>query len=127
MIAFTTVGLFEFPLFKGPNNPNSKEINFVVHSLSNVFELFLNVAVMVFLAISVVLGVVVLLAGYGLIKRCQWARILSLVLAVLSGLLAAMFIKSFDPKHLSHILFFGFYSVFVFVILLNPRFSAEFE
>ena len=130
IIVIVTGALLEFPLFKGPNhpiNPNNKEIEFVVHSLSNVFELFLNVAVMVYLAIIVVLGVLVLLAGYGLIKRRQWGRILSLVLAVLSGLLVAMFIKSFDPRLLGQTLFYGLYSVFNFVILLNPRFAAEFE
>ncbi len=92
-----------------------------------VFGLFLNVAMMAALIIIVVSGVFCMLAGYGLIKRCQWGRILSLVLAGLSGLLATMLIKSSDPKLLSHILFFGFYSVFNFVILLNPRFAAEFE
>ena len=82
---------------------------------------------MTFLIIIFFWGVFSLLTGYGLIERCQWGRILSLVLAALSGLLVAMFIKSFEPRNLGPILFFGFYSVFNFVILLNPRFAAEFE
>ena len=126
------------PYIWAPYAGRDAEWGIIVNSFGTVFELFVNLARMAVIVIFGVPACFSLLAGYGLIKRHEWARILSLVLAVLSGLfcglLVATAIESTDPRSLGDLLsaerftlLFGFYSVFNFVILLNPRFAAEFE
>ena len=125
------------PYIWAPYAGRDAEWGIIVNSFGTVFELFVNLARMAVIVIFGVPACFSLLAGYGLIKRHEWARILSLVLAVLSGLLCGLLvathIESTDPRSLGDLrslgytLLFGFYAVFNFVILLNPRFAAEFE
>ena len=85
-----------------------------------IFFYWMLVMVAVLIVVS---GILSLLAGYGVIKRRHWGRVLSLVLAGLSGLFA---LRSAASLEFSFPVF-GVYFVFVYIILLNSRFAAEFE
>lgn len=73
--------------------------------------------------IIALLGIPSILAGYGVQKRQQWGRILTIVLGVLAGLGAVLNLISLSPVGLLH----GAYAVFVLVILLNSRYAAYFH
>jgi len=64
-----------------------------------------------------------LIAGYGVLNRKQWGRLLTLVLAGLHGFLA---LGSAMKQDLGF-LFTGSYFVFAFVVLLDRRYRAEFD
>lgn len=78
------------------------------------------------------------LAGFGIQRRKQWGRILSLILGVLGGILAVLFgvlavsefLSSRPPGPfmivLSISILYGGYTTFVMVILLRPKYAAEF-
>lgn len=70
------------------------------------------------------LGVMLLVAGYGVMNRRSWGRVLTLVLGAIAGILAVLALASGE--------WFGgtanlAYAVFVYVILLNSRYAAEFS
>ncbi len=70
-----------------------------------------------------VLGVPFLVAGYGVLKRCQWGRILALVLGGLHGFQA---LSSAMNEKLGFV-FSAAYFLFTFVVLLDRRYRAEFD
>jgi uncharacterized membrane protein (DUF2068 family) len=68
-------------------------------------------------------GVLLLVAGYGVMKRQRWGRTLTLVLGGIAGVLAILGLLGGE--------WFGTtanlaYAIFVFVVLLNRRYAAEF-
>jgi hypothetical protein len=78
---------------------------------------FIGVCFMIF-------GVPMILAGIGVLNRRQWGRILTLVLAVLSGLLALLNLISLNIVGL---IINGGYAILAFVVLLNAKNAAEFR
>lgn len=71
-----------------------------------------------------------LLAGYGIVKRRQWGRILTLILGGLSGLLALVSLYSLAMGNWQSIIgtmIYGGYAAQVFAVLLNQRSAAEFR
>jgi hypothetical protein len=73
--------------------------------------------------IVIILGVPMLLAGYGVQKRRQWGRILTLILGGLSALFGVFNLVTLNPGVIVN----AGYAIFVFVILLNSRYAAEFS
>jgi hypothetical protein len=69
------------------------------------------------------LGIPNFVAGYGVLKRRHWGRILTLVLAGLYGFLAL----SSAVNHDLGFVLSGPYFLFVFVVLLDRRYTAEFD
>lgn len=79
------------------------------------------------------------LAGFGIQRRKQWGRVLSLILGVLGGILAVLngalavseFLSSRPPGPfilvLSISILYGGYTIFVLFILLRPKYAAEFR
>ncbi len=82
--------------------------------------------------ISMILGVPSIIAGFGVLKRRQWGRILTLILGGLSGamavfnLLNAVFNLGVTPNIVG-LLIQGGYCAFVFIVLLNKQYAAEFQ
>jgi hypothetical protein len=74
--------------------------------------------------VSILMGLLMELAGWGLLARRPWARSLTLVLGGLAVLAALASLNPLNP--LSLILNAG-YAALVFVVLLNPRYTAEFS
>ena len=72
---------------------------------------------------SMIFGVPQIIAGIGVIKRRQWGRILTLVLAAMSGIIALLSVFALSPTIIVH----AGYCIFAFVILLNRRYAAEFS
>jgi len=62
-------------------------------------------------------------AGYGVMERKQWGRILTLVLGVLSGLTVLASVVTLNLGGLISLA----YCIFVFVVLLNKDNAAEFR
>lgn len=80
--------------------------------------------------VFVVVGIVIVLlalpaflAGYGVQGRKQWGRILTIVLAVLSGLLVMLHAINLSPG----VLLYGGYTIYTLVILLQPQYAEEFS
>ena len=71
-----------------------------------------------------IFGVPMIIAGIGVIKRRQWGRILSIVLASLAIVGAIVWLLTFN---IIGLLINGGYAVVVFVILLNKQYAAEFR
>jgi hypothetical protein len=69
------------------------------------------------------IGLVYLLAGIGVMKRAQWGRILTLILGALAFIGAILNIVRGDI--LSALISVA-YGVFVYAILLNSKYAAEF-
>jgi DNA-directed RNA polymerase subunit RPC12/RpoP len=68
------------------------------------------------------LAVPMLLAGYGVQKRRNWGRVLSLILAGLAALGGVFQLLALNPA----VLFSAGYAIFLFVVLLNEKYAAEF-
>jgi len=81
--------------------------------------------IVVFGVVLIFLSLPVLLAGYGIQRRKQWGRVLTIILATLSGILAISHIVRLNPQAIS--LVYGGYTVFVLFILLRPKYAAEFR
>lgn len=73
--------------------------------------------------LSFALGGASILAGFGIIKRSQWGRILTLVLGGISMLFGVINLIGFNPIALLN---FG-YGIYVFVVLINSQYAAEFQ
>jgi hypothetical protein len=80
---------------------------------------FLGVCVMV-------LAIPSILAGVGVLQRKQWGRILTLVLGALAGLGALIALPRL-PGSTLNVLIGGGYCAFVYVVLLNKQYAAEFR
>ena len=81
--------------------------------------------------VVVVVGVIIIIfslpmfiAGYGVTKRAEWARILTIVLGVISCVIAVADLVQFN---LCGLVIHAGYGAFVLAILFNPKFSAEFD
>jgi hypothetical protein len=61
-------------------------------------------------------------AGYGVLKRRQWGRIMTLVLGGLTAILALLSLLSLSPT----VVVYAGYTAFVYIVLLNRRYGAEF-
>lgn len=86
----------------------------------------IGIASAVILAIAGVtsfVGLLTLIAGFGVQKFREWGRILTIVLAVISALLGILSLLSLSPVGLVQI---G-YAVFALVVLLNPNYIREFK
>jgi hypothetical protein len=89
--------------------------------------------------ISIVAGIVLILAGMAMLRRSRWSRTVTLVLGGLGGALAAIYgMQLWDQMmdgeatmgvaiSIAGMLVHGGYCVLVFVVLLNPRNAAEFS
>jgi hypothetical protein len=86
--------------------------------------------IMITAVISLAWGAGAIAGGVGLLGRKNWGRILTLVLAGVSGLLAILSliqIGSAGAGALLNVLIYGFYAVFAFVVLLSPQRAQEFS
>jgi len=79
--------------------------------------------IMVIGVISIVLGILMIIAGVGVMQRKAWGRMLSLVLAVLAGVVAVL---SLVQLNIISVLLQGAYCAFVLIVLLNKDNTAEF-
>lgn len=82
-----------------------------------------SIAIMAVAGAVVICGLFILLAGYGVQQFREWGRILTVVMAVVSGLLGLVSFFLFGPFGLLQI---G-YAIFVMVVLLNPRYTRDFK
>jgi len=81
-------------------------------------------ALVVFLGIIVaVTGFPTILAGYGVQKRAQWGRILTIVMGILAGVMALFNLVQLNPSGLIP----AAYSVFVLVILFDNKYASLFK
>jgi hypothetical protein len=83
----------------------------------------------VFVVCFLIIGVLLLLAGIGVLNRRQWGRILTLVLAALAGIgaLLSLFSIGVNPIwSIVEVLIFGGYCVYSYVVLLNSTYAREF-
>jgi hypothetical protein len=83
------------------------------------FAAFLGICIMI-------LAVPTILAGVGVMNRRQWGRILTLILGALAGLGALGNLRGL-PGTIPAIIVGAGYCVFVYVILLNKEYAAEFR
>lgn len=81
--------------------------------------------------VAVAIGVVIiifalplLIAGYGVGKRAQWGRTLTIVLGFISAALAVLSVLTSNP---CGAIFDLAYAITVLVILFNARYAAEFS
>ena len=81
--------------------------------------------------VVVIIGVVIIIfslpmfvAGYGVTKRFPWARILTIVLGVISCVFALV---DLVQVNLCGLVLHAGYGVFVLVILFNAKYAAEFD
>ncbi len=65
-----------------------------------------------------------LIAGYGVIKRRKWGRILTLVLGAIAALFAGLSLMQFNLVGAG---MYGSYAALVFSVLLKPEYAAEFS
>ena len=90
----------------------------------------LGAIIMISAVISLLWGAGAIAGGVGLIKRRNWGRILTLVLAGVAGLLAILsLIQTFlgaGAGGLVSVIIYVAYAVFAFVVLLNPQAAREF-
>jgi hypothetical protein len=80
--------------------------------------------------VTILFGVFVIAAGFGVLQRAQWGRILTLILGGLAGVLAIFNLISIMTGNVAGIvglLLDGGYCAMVFIILLNRRYAAEFR
>ncbi len=82
-----------------------------------------SVFVLAIAGIQVLVGLLILLAGYGVQAFREWGRILTIVLAIISALLGLMSLSSLSPFGLVQI---G-YAIFALVVLLNPNYTRDFK
>ncbi|RCS49161.1 hypothetical protein DTL42_11500 [Bremerella cremea] len=82
-----------------------------------------SMAVVLLAVIQVLIGLLVLLAGYGVQCFREWGRILTVVLGIISGLVGLLALSSLNIFGLLQI---G-YAIFVLVVLLNPRYTRNFR
>lgn len=86
----------------------------------------LGIMTAVFIGMGVVFalcGLPTILAGYGVQGKKEWGRILTIVLAGISALMAVMFLLGLNPLGL----FFAGYSIFTLVVLLNSDNARAFK
>lgn len=82
-----------------------------------------SIFILAIAGIQVLVGLLILLAGYGLQTFREWGRILTVVLAVISGLLGLLSLLSLSPFGLLQL---G-YAIFALVVLLNPNYTRDFR
>lgn len=75
---------------------------------------------MVMGGVALAVGVAIVVAGIGVLNRRAWGRILTLVLGVIWVL------TNIYPLNIPGLVVAGAYCVFVFIILLNSKYAAEF-
>ena len=75
----------------------------------------MTIVIIAFGAINALLGVPVILAGYGVQSYRQWGRILTIVLAGIAGLFGLLSLVSLSPV----CLVYGGYAIFTLIVLLN--------
>jgi len=73
--------------------------------------------------VTIILGLPTLLAGYGIQKRAQWGRILTIVLAVISGFFAVAQGLQLSPGAILS----GGYAIFALVILFDEKYAKHFN
>ncbi|MEW4564256.1 hypothetical protein AB1K70_17090 [Bremerella sp. JC770] len=86
----------------------------------------LGIMTAVFIGMGVVFaltGLPTVLAGYGVQCQREWGRILTIVLAGISALMAVMLLLGLNPLGL----FFAGYSIFTLVVLLNSDNARAFK
>ncbi|MFN3152078.1 hypothetical protein [Bremerella sp.] len=86
----------------------------------------LRIMTAVFIGMGVVFaltGLPTILAGYGVQCQREWGRILTIVLAGISALMAIMFLLGLNPLGL----FFAGYSIFTLIVLLNSDNARAFK
>jgi hypothetical protein len=71
-------------------------------------------------------GALYILGGIGVLMRQQYGRIITLILGALSGLSALCSVTGL-PQTIVSILISGGYCVFVYIVLLNSEYAAEFR
>ncbi len=71
---------------------------------------------------TILFGSVAIVAGYGVVKRKTWGRVLSLVVGGVAMVFGLCSCAMMDP---SGVINLG-YGIFVYVVLLNRRYAAEF-
>ena len=74
--------------------------------------------------IIIIFSLPMFIAGYGVTKRVQWARILTIVLGVISCLFALV---DLVQMNLCGLVLHAGYGVFVLVVLFNAKYAAEFD
>ncbi|REK24668.1 MAG: hypothetical protein DWQ42_13135 [Planctomycetota bacterium] len=99
--------------------PSPDSVLFLLHGLAFVVRAMMLVAGILVVGI----GVVTVLAGYGVLMRRQWGRIVSLIVTGLVGFSSVSAVTSGEIGTLIGTV----YPVFVYVILLMPRFAREFD
>src|SRR5262249_12765257 len=117
------------PQMKHLQDLNRQQMQQMVQGASSGFTaLIVGIGV----CVVIVVGIPLVLAGIGVIKRREWGRILALILSGLSVLFALLVLYQafvhFPPPWQIWINFvlYAVYGVGSFVILLHPRFAAEF-
>jgi len=73
--------------------------------------------------VSLILSIPTIVAGVGVLKRRQWGRVLTLILGGLSGLIGLSLLIRMQAGGLLQLA----YCVFVYVVLLNSKYAAEFD
>lgn len=74
-------------------------------------------------AVQILVGLLIVLAGYGVQNYRQWGRILTIVLAAISGILGLLWLLQLSPIGLLQV---G-YAIFALVVMLNPQYTKEFR
>ncbi|WP_146118788.1 hypothetical protein [Blastopirellula marina] len=83
----------------------------------------MSVVIVAIAGIQVLSGVLILLAGYGVQNYREWGRILTIVLAVISGvigLLSLLLLWVFGLLQIG-------YAIFTLIVLLNPSYTRDFR
>jgi uncharacterized membrane protein (DUF2068 family) len=71
-----------------------------------------------------IFGVPILVAGFGVLGRRQWGRILTIVMGIICILWGALNLFTGNVVSLAYNLGYG---IFVLVVLFNSKFAAEFK
>jgi hypothetical protein len=79
--------------------------------------------------VSLVACALMVISGVGVLKRANWARVLTLVMGAIAGLLGILSLVSIlvgDCSGVLGLLLHGAYCTFVYIVLLNRQYANEF-
>lgn len=82
-----------------------------------------SAVIIVITVIQLLVGLLIVLAGYGVQNYRQWGRILTIVLAVISALLGVAGLLQLNPFSFVQLA----YAIFALIVMLNPEYTKDFR
>jgi Predicted membrane protein (DUF2127) len=106
--------------FRSSNPDDMKEGREAVEQVERSLNMILCTAG----TLLILFAALLVIAGFGIMKRRQWGRTLTLGLGTASGVLALLSLVKFN---VGFALIYGAYGVAVYIVLLNKTYIPEFR